>query len=255
MGLVVQATVAVSLAVHGVGAMSFAAGQVTGALVIGVFVLWSAHVPWRFGFDRAVARRLMTFGVPLAMALGIEAILLNADYVIVGRTSRGDGTRVLPAGVQHLGLGARRARHGHPLGLHPELLAAVGGGGRPGAGRAPVGHHARHRSPAHRLPHRRARPPLIEFLYGADWAPSAPVLRFLIILGVARMLTQLALDILTGRARHAPPSGSTSAGPWPWSRRSSSGHGPRARGAAIAHSLVVLLVALPLAFAAPAGSA
>ena len=93
--------------------------------------------------------------------------------------------------------------------------------------------------------------PLIDFLYGTEWAPSAPVLRFLIILGIARMLTQLALDILTG-------AGETRATLWfnlGWAVALVPALiiGTRAggtRGAAIAHALVALFVALPLAFAA-----
>jgi Polysaccharide biosynthesis protein len=109
MGLAVQATVAITLAANGAGAMSFAAGQVSGAVVIGAFVLWSAHMPWRFGLDRAVARRLMHFGVPLAMALGLEAILMNADYVIAGRT-----LGAMALGLYMLGRRGRCAQHRRP---------------------------------------------------------------------------------------------------------------------------------------------
>jgi PST family polysaccharide transporter len=94
-------------------------------------------------------------------------------------------------------------------------------------------------------------PTLIEFLYGEKWAPSAPVLRFLIVLGVVRMLTQLALDILAG-------AGATRAALWlnlgwaivlvPALVIGTQMDG--IRGTAIAHALVATLVALPLALAA-----
>src|SRR4029453_10158960 len=74
LGLVANATLAISLAVAGVGAMSSAAGRAPGPAVTGLFVLWAARMPGRFGFDRAIARRLLTFGIPLAMALGLDAI-------------------------------------------------------------------------------------------------------------------------------------------------------------------------------------
>ena len=250
-GLMAQATVAISLAVRGVGAMSFAAGQVTGAVVTGSFVLWSAHMPWRFGFDRTVARRLMTFGIPLAMALGIEAILLNADYVIVGRT----------LGVTALGFYLLAF---NISGWAPGVLGtAIRWVSIPSFSRlseeegalAPAVHRSVTMLVTAILPIGFLTAvlalPLIEFLYGTEWAPSAPVLRFLIILGIARMLTQLALDILTG-------AGATRATLWfnlGWAvvlvpaliigTRSEG-----VRGAAIAHALVALLVALPLAFAA-----
>jgi PST family polysaccharide transporter len=251
LGLIANAAVAISLAVYGAGAMSFAAGQVTGAAVTGAFVLWSAHMPWRFGFDRAVARRLMTFGIPLAMALGIEAILLNADYVIVGRTlgATALGFYLLAFNISSwapgvLGTAIRWVSIPSFSRLSEEEGAL-----------APAVHRSVTMLVTAVLPIGFLTAvlalPLIELLYGADWAPSAPVLRFLIILGVARMLTQLALDILTG-------AGATRATLWfnlgwavalvPALIIGTRAEG--ARGAAIAHSVVALLVALPLAFAA-----
>jgi O-antigen/teichoic acid export membrane protein len=251
LGLAVQATVAITLALRGVGAMSFAAGQVSGAVVIGAFVLWSAHMPWRFGFDRAVARRLMDFGVPLALALGLEAILMNADYVIVGRTLgatalgfyllafniSGWAPGVLGTAIRWVSIPSFSRLSEEEGALAPAvhrsitvLVTAV----------LPIGFLTAVLAL-----------PLIEVLYGTEWLPSAPVLRFLIILGVARMLTQLALDILTG-------AGATRATLWfnlGWAVALVPAlvigtRADGARGAAIAHALVALLVALPLAFAA-----
>jgi O-antigen/teichoic acid export membrane protein len=251
MGLTAQATVAITLAVNGVGAMSFAAGQVSGAIVTGAFVLWSAHMPWRFGFDRTVARRLMNFGVPLAMALGLEAILMNADYVIVGRALgatalgfyllafniSGWAPGVLGTAIRWVSIPSFSRLSEEEGALAPAvqrsitvLVTAV----------LPIGFLTAVLAL-----------PLIVVLYGTEWVPSAPVLRFLIILGIARMLTQLALDILTG-------AGATRATLWfnlgwavvlvPALMIGTRVDG--ARGAAIAHALVALLVALPLAFAA-----
>ncbi len=84
-GFIVQAPLSIALAVGGAGAFSFAIAQVVGAAVTGVFVWLYAGVPPAVGFDREVARKLLHFGIPLATSLGIEAILVNADYVIVGR--------------------------------------------------------------------------------------------------------------------------------------------------------------------------
>jgi O-antigen/teichoic acid export membrane protein len=250
-GLMANAAVAISLAVYGVGAMSFAAGQVTGAAVTGAFVLWSAHMPWRFGFDRAVARRLVTFGVPLAMALGLEAILLNADYVIVGRT----------LGVTALGfyLLAFNISSWAPGVLGTAIrwvsIPSFSRLSEEEGALAPAVHRSVTMLVTAVLPIGFLTAvlalPLIELLYGTEWVPSAPVLRFLIILGVVRMLTQLALDILTG-------AGATRATLWfnlGWAVALVPAliigtRADGARGAAIAHALVALLVALPLAFAA-----
>jgi PST family polysaccharide transporter len=250
-GLIANAAVAIWLAASGVGAMSFAAGQVTGAAVTGVFVLWSAHMPWRFGFDRAVARRLMTFGIPLALALGIEAILLNADFVIVGRAlgATALGFYLLAFNISGwapgvLGTAIRWVSIPSFSRLSEEEGAL-----------APAVHRSVTMLVTWVLPIGFLTAvlalPLIDFLYGTEWAPSAPVLRFLIILGIARMLTQLALDILTG-------AGETRATLWfnlgwavalvPALIIGTEAGGTR--GAAIAHALVALFVALPLAFAA-----
>ena len=52
-------------------------------MVVAVLVLRSPpSVPSRF--DRAVARRLLVFGIPLAIGLGIESVVLFSDSVIVG---------------------------------------------------------------------------------------------------------------------------------------------------------------------------
>jgi O-antigen/teichoic acid export membrane protein len=251
LGLIANAAVAISLAAYGMGAMSFAAGQVTGASVTGAFVLWSAHMPWRFGFDRAVARRLMTFGVPLAMALGLEAILLNADYVIVGRT----------LGVTALGfyLLAFNISSWAPGVLGTAIrwvsIPSFSRLSEQEGALAPAVHRSVTILVTAVLPIGFLTAvlalPLIELLYGTEWVQSAPVLRFLIVLGLARMLTQLALDILTG-------AGATRATLWfnlGWAVALVPAliigtRADGARGAAIAHSLVALFVALPLAFAA-----
>ncbi len=83
-GLVANAVVAISLGMAGVGAYAFAGGLLAGSVVTGVLVFVWAKVPVAVGFDRAVARRLMVYGVPLAASLGVEAVLMNADYIIVG---------------------------------------------------------------------------------------------------------------------------------------------------------------------------
>jgi O-antigen/teichoic acid export membrane protein len=83
-GFVINAITAITLAVNGAGAYSFVIGQLAQSVVTGIFVLRIARLPFRYGFDRAVARRLLKFGVPLAVALGVESLLLFSDSVIVG---------------------------------------------------------------------------------------------------------------------------------------------------------------------------
>jgi O-antigen/teichoic acid export membrane protein len=251
LGLLVNAAVAISLAVHGVGALSFAAGQVAGAVVIGVFVLWSTHMPWRFGFDRAIARRLMQFGLPLALALGVESVLLNVDFILVGRlvgatalgfyllafNISGWAPAVLGTAIRWVSIPSFSRLSEEDGALAPavhrsiaSLVTAV----------LPIGFLTAVLAAT-----------LIEFLYGTGWAPSAPALRFLIVLGVVRMVTQLVLDILAG-------AGATRAALWlnlgwvialvPALVIGTQTDG--IRGTAVAHALVATFVALPLALAA-----
>jgi O-antigen/teichoic acid export membrane protein len=251
LGLLVNAAVAISLAVHGVGALSFAAGQVAGAVVIGVFVLWSAHMPWRFGFDRAIARRLMQFGLPLALALGVESVLLNLDFVLVGRivgatalgfyllafNISGWAPAVLGTAIRWVSIPSFSRLSEEDGALAPAVLRSIAS---LVTAVLPIGFLTAVLAAT-----------LIQFLYGTDWAPSAPVLRLLIVLGVVRMVTQLALDILAG-------AGATRAALWlnlGWviALVPALVIGTRIdgiRGTAVAHALVAIFVALPLALAA-----
>jgi PST family polysaccharide transporter len=250
-GLLVNATVAVSLARNGAGALSFAGGQVAGALVTGVFVVWLAGLPWRFGFDRAVAGKLMRFGLPLALGLGVEAVLLNIDYVIVGRVlgTVALGFYLLAFNVSSWAPGVISTAIRWVSVPSFSRLSEDNGSLSPGVQRSitllitsvlPIGILLVVLAPS-----------LVEFLYGARWAPAAPVLRFLVVLGVVRMLTMLAVDILAG-------AGATRTALWlnlGWAvalvpALVAGTHLDGVRGAAVAHAIVAVLVALPLALIA-----
>ncbi|MBX6382550.1 MAG: oligosaccharide flippase family protein, partial [Microbispora sp.] len=248
-GVVANAAIAIALAAAGAGAYSFAAGQFGASVVTGVLVLAYARVPFRIAVDRQIAVRLLRFGLPLAASLGLESVLMNADYIIVG---------------DHLGMTA--------LGFY--LLAFNVSSWVPGL----IGTAIRYVSIAgfSRLAEgdqesltegvRRSVPLLVAFvlpvavvmatlahaiiitLYGAEWNMSAGVLRFLAVLMVVRMLTSLAFDILTS-------VGATRATVWlnaGWAAALVAAllagvELDGIRGAAIAHAVVGLFVALPLA--------
>ena len=83
-GFFFNALVSVTLAANGAGAYCFVVGALVQSLVVAALVLRIARMPFRLGFDRAVARRLIAFGAPLAVGLGIESVLLYSDSVVVG---------------------------------------------------------------------------------------------------------------------------------------------------------------------------
>jgi PST family polysaccharide transporter len=248
-GYAANAGLTIYLALHGAGPYSFAGGLLAGSVITGVLLLRSARVPFKIGFDRAIAMRLLRFGVPLAASLAIEAVMLNADYVVVGRimgaTALGFyllafnisnwaqgvvGTAVRYVSIPSFSRLAEQDDEALSLGVQrsiPLLFAVI----------MPIAVLMAVLAPA-----------LVVFLYGAQWASAAPVLRFLAVLTVVRLLITFAVDILAG-------SGTTRATLWlnlVWAVAlipplivGTQLYG--IRGTAMAHALVAILVAAPLA--------
>jgi PST family polysaccharide transporter len=248
-GLAVNAVVAITLASSGAGAMSFAAGQVAGAVVIGVIVFVSVGIPFRLGWNGAIAVRLLRYGVPLAAGLALEAVLLNADFVIVGRLLHAEslGYYLLAFNISSWALTTITAslRYVSIAGfsrlseMEPEVLS-----------------RSTQRSvvtlyqlviPIGVLTAALATS-LITVLYGTEWLPASSALRYLAVLTVVRVLLSFAMDILMG-------VGTTRVMLWvnaAWAAAlipalyvgvSHDG----IRGAGIAHAVVALTVAFPLA--------
>ena len=248
-GFVVSAVVSLTLAFAGAGPYSFVLGSIAQALVVAVLVLRTARIPFRLGMNRAVAHRLLAFGVPLAAALGVESVVLYSDSVIVGHVL---GTVVLGfyllafnisswvpgmvgAAVRYVSVPAfSRLAEGESetfsLGVQralPLLVTFV----------APAAVVLVTLSPA-----------LIHVLYGAHWVPAADALRFLAFVMVARMFTALVFDIQTGLGNTKVTVGLNLVWlvallPALWIGANSGG----IRGAAIGHAVVAVLVAIPLA--------
>ncbi|GAA0952483.1 oligosaccharide flippase family protein [Nonomuraea longicatena] len=248
-GFVANAAVAISLARAGAGAYSFAWGQVVAAVVTGVIVFFWARIPGRIAFDRPVAARLIRFGLPSAAGVGLESVLLNAGYIVVGAVMGPDWlgffllafnvsswvpglignairnvaipgfSRLAEQGGASLSDGVRRAA--------PLLLAAI----LPFAVVMAILAH-----------------PLVDFLYGDKWSQSAGVLRWLAVVMVVRMLVALAYDILTAQ-------GATKATVWMNLGHAvvllpalvAGAHLDGIRGAAIGQATASVLAALPLA--------
>jgi PST family polysaccharide transporter len=248
-GLVVNAAIAISLAVGGAGPFSFAWGQVAGAFVTGVFVFIFGRVPLQYGFDRPIARRLMRFGLPLAASLGVEAIVTNVQFAIIGHLTGSTqvgyyllafnvaswAQTILGQAIRYVSLAgfARLSEHDDEAlsdGVQrsmPLMVLVV--------------------APIVALTSVLATP-LVALLYGGRWAAAAPVLNILAGLTLARMLTGLAMDALMG-------AGATKATLWLnvgwalvlvptlWWATQADG----IRGAAVAQTVVGVLVAVPLA--------
>ncbi|MBX6769145.1 MAG: oligosaccharide flippase family protein, partial [Actinomadura rubrobrunea] len=188
-GLVVNGGLAIYLAAAGAGAYSFAWGQLSGAAVTGILVFLFARLPVRVGFDRTVAKRLMSFGVPLAASLGVEAVITNVQFTIIGRitgpvplgyyllafnvsiwaqTVLGTAIRyVSVAGFSRLSEHDAKALSAGVQRSIPLLVMVVA----PIAALMSV-----------------LAPPLVALLYGATWSAAAPVLRILVVVTLVRMV-------------------------------------------------------------------
>ncbi|NRQ32522.1 oligosaccharide flippase family protein [Nonomuraea sp. NN258] len=247
-GFAVNATLAISLAAAGAGAYSFAGGQVAAAVVTGVIVLALAKVPFRIGWDRGVAGRLLRFGLPSAAGFGLEAVLMNSSFIVVGAVL-GEvqlGYYLLAFNVSSWVPGligtalryvslpsfSRLAEDAASLteGVRrsvPLLVSVV----------MPVA-----------LVMATLAHPLVAFLYEPRWDPAAGVLRFLAVLMVVRMIISfLAVDILIS-------VGATKATIWlnlGWAAALLpallvGAHLDGIRGAAIGNAAAAAFVALPL---------
>jgi O-antigen/teichoic acid export membrane protein len=247
-GIVANGVVAIPMAAAGAGAMSLAAGQVASSIASGVLVWVWAGLPLQIGLNPAIARKLMAYGLPLTLGLAVESVLEQADKVVIGRVMGATvlGLYLLAFSISSwapgmigsairfvslpgfarlserdddtLSSGVQRILAPLVLGLIPiAVLVAV------------------------------LAQPTISFLYGAVWLPAAPMLQFLMILMIVRMLTGLAMDILM------------STGKTQWNLFVNAGwaailipalwigtHADGGRGAAIAQAIVGMLIAMPL---------
>jgi PST family polysaccharide transporter len=79
-----KGVVSIVLALSGWGAWSLIWGQLAGT-VVSVIAFWIV-IPWRptFGFDKAAARSLLSYGLKIISNGGISIFLYNLDYLLIG---------------------------------------------------------------------------------------------------------------------------------------------------------------------------
>jgi PST family polysaccharide transporter len=199
----VGALVSIACAVTGMGALSLAIGQLTGSLAGAVLFMLFAPAGMRFGFDRAKARSLLRFGLPLAGSSIVVFASGNVDRVIVGAVLGPGplGVYVLAANLSNWPLSvfaqpvravapAALARlHHDPAAMRRILLSTAG---LLAAVTVPVcsllGGSAE---------------PVIRLVYGPVWSPAAAVLPWLAGLVALKIMFELCYDFLVvlGRTR------------------------------------------------------
>jgi O-antigen/teichoic acid export membrane protein len=190
----------VGLAALGAGAWSLAVGRLAANLVVAVIVLKVAQGWVRPGFDRVIAKRLLSFGLPLSAGFLIEAVLLNADYLIIGSL-----LGPVPLGLYLLAYNISS----WPSGL---VLEAVRRVSIAGFSRLAAGEELqRGFVMSFRLLITAIlpvcvvlgllAPPLIGVVYGDRWLDAAGPLRFLAVLAFVRLSVNLMTDVLVGAGR------------------------------------------------------
>jgi len=195
--------VTIALAATGSGAMSFAWGALAGNLVALIGFAIASPGMLRFGWDPAMARKLVRFGVPLAGASLLTLGILNVDSAVVGavlgpvalgfyqlalnmsnwpvRVVSETARRVTFAGFSRLADSPAELAAGFYRALSIIMAAAM---------------------PICTVLAWLAEP-VIVLVYGPKWAPAATALRFLVILGVLRVAYELAYDCLATSRRRA----------------------------------------------------
>jgi O-antigen/teichoic acid export membrane protein len=84
-GPLIRYAVAIAFALHGFGAWSLIAGQLAGVLVTTVLAFVVAGWLPRLGYHATLARQLLALSGKLTAVQVISGLLLNLDYVFVGR--------------------------------------------------------------------------------------------------------------------------------------------------------------------------
>ena len=182
------------LAWLGSGAMSLALGRLAGCLAALVLFVAFSPEPLRLGFNRATARPLLRFGLPLAGSGVIVFTVVNVDQLVVGRTLgvTALGFFVLACNLSNWPVTMfsqpvrsvapstfARLRH-DPAAMRSGFLTAAGLLGTVAL-------------PVCLMMSGSARP-LVGFVYGTRWLPAAPPLVWLSALAGLQIFFELSYD-------------------------------------------------------------
>ncbi|MBO1769115.1 oligosaccharide flippase family protein [Agrococcus sp. TF02-05] len=184
------------LVLLGWGAMGLAVGRLIASIVFAAMILRWSPVPYRFGWNPAIARRLVRFGLPLAAASIIVFASGYADQMVVGSLL---GAQALGFYVLAFNLAA------WPVSIFSLPLRAVA----PAAFSAIKAESERVSRIFTRvlailscvavpvcLAASGAAVPVIEFVYGPAWLPAAEPLLWLAALAALKIWFELSYDYL-----------------------------------------------------------
>jgi O-antigen/teichoic acid export membrane protein len=238
--------VSLGLAVAGFGAWSLAWGRLAGNGSSALLLFAMAPRRWRPGFDRAEARKLLAFGLPLAGSSLLVFAMLNLDYVLVGSVL---GQVALGLYLMAFNLSS------WPVNVFSMAVRRVSLAG-----------FSRLQDAEERMEAAFCRAlallaaatipvcvllgllatQVVRLLYGEQWVPAAQALAFLAVLGAVRVATELAYDFLVAAGRSRATLWLQAL--WTVSLAPALTLGARLdgiRGVAAAHAAVALLLILP----------
>jgi O-antigen/teichoic acid export membrane protein len=198
----VGTTTTIALVKLGMGPMALAVGRVVAQSAATALQFFITRVRPRFGFDRAIARSALVFGIPLAGANFLSWALLNIDNVVISRVAglTALGLYVLAFNISSwpmtvIGQAIRSvslAGFSHAA-QRDDDRALLTGLGLTWAVALPVGV----------LLAALARP-LVVLLYGERWSSSAAVLAALGFFGALRVVLDLFATYLMARGAARP---------------------------------------------------
>lgn len=197
----VSTAVLLVLAVTGGGAMALAISRVAGQAVSTVVLVAATPLRYLPGFDPAVARSVLRFGLPLIGSSFLGFLIGNVDYIVVGRLLGAE-----PLGLYYLA---------YNIGSWPYVILA------PVVASIAVAAFSRVRHDRGRFADRMATSmsallaialpanalivalaePLVDVVYGARWAPAAGALALTAVYGALRVPADLLTNITIAEGR------------------------------------------------------
>lgn len=186
----------VALALYGMGAMSLAIGQLVGATAGMILLIVFSPAPFRLGFNRSLAPRLLSFGMPLAGSSLVVFFVGNVDNFICGHVlgATALGFYVLAWNLASLPVSI----FSQPVrSVAPAFFARMQGNKQAmRAGFASIAGMLTGLTLPVCLGICGAALPLVTFIYGTKWSGAAQALSWLAILAAVRILFELIYDYL-----------------------------------------------------------
>ncbi|MGV1009220.1 MAG: oligosaccharide flippase family protein [Dermatophilaceae bacterium] len=191
----------VLLAWHGNGALAFAWSRVLGHLIVGVVMVRALKRIYGFGFCMPEVGPLLRFGLPLAGSNLLGQLLLNVDFLFVGRWAGSAelGTYAIAFNTAMWSL-ALLGSVINGLAVPAFSKVRADGGDLPRALREGVSAVALVAAPVGFLTMALARP-LITTLYGVERAGAVPVLQVLSVYGMVYILSLTLANVLPAVSR------------------------------------------------------